>query len=196
MDELRFFTNNKNDWNYNILIDEPNINPYTNRPFKDGSYDPLKFNCLIMLKEILKQSNNIFHEDVHNWLEKKCYQKSRSDFYDILSITGHIFNYCLTCNEPINYKSFRKFCLKNPFYYNSFKEKALEEFEGRDDYERERNRNQHDLDKTYNNLFVKVTNIYLNSNDPNDLIKSKNFLIILEYLKKHIYYKSALHRLY
>jgi hypothetical protein len=193
MDELRFFTNNKNDWNYNILIDNPN--PYTNRPFKDGSYDPMKINCLICLKEILKYSPNIFHEDVHEWLNKKCHQKSRSDFYDILSITGNIFNYVLTCNEPINYKNFRKWCLINKIYYNSFKEKALEEFEGRDDYEKERNREKHDLDKTYNNLFVKITNIYLNSNDPNDLIKSKNFLIILEYLKKHIYYKSALHKL-
>ncbi len=195
MDELRFFTNNKNDWNYNILIDEPNINPYTNRPFKEGSYDPLKINCLICLKEILKQSNNIFHEDLLAWVDTKCNQGSKSDFYNILSITGNIFNYVLTCNDPINYKSFRKFCLKNPFYYNSFKEKALEEFEGGDDYERERNREKQDLDKTYNNLFVKVTNIYLNSDDPNDLIKSKNFLIILEYLKKRIYYKSALHKL-
>jgi hypothetical protein len=65
----------------------------------------------------------------------------------------------------------------------------------RDDYERERNREKHDLDKTYNNLFVKVTNIYLNSVDPNTRIKSRNFVIILEYVKKHIYYKSGLHKL-
>ena len=102
----------------------------------------------------------------------------------------------MTCNQPITYKGFRKWCLVNKIYYNSFKEKELCEFEGETDNERERNREEHDLNKTYNNLFVKVTNIYLNSNDPNDLIKSRNFLIILEYLKKHIYYKSALHRLY
>jgi hypothetical protein len=195
MDELRFFTNNKNDWNYNILIDEPNINPYTNRPFKDGSYDPLKINCLIMLKEILKQSNNIFHEDLLEWIGKKCYQGSASDFYDILSITGNLFNYVLTCNDKINYKHFRKWCLVNKIYYNSFKEKELCEFEGETDNQRERSREEHDLNKTYNNLFVKVTAIYLNSNDPNDLIKSRIFLIILEYLKKRIWYKSALHKL-
>lgn len=195
MDELRFFTNNKNDWNYNILIDEPNINPFTNRPFKDGSYDPLKINCLIMLKEILKQSNNIFHDDLLEWIDKKTGQGSKSDFYDILSITGNIFNYVLSCNDKINYKDFRKWCLHNKIYYNSFKEKSLEEFEGEFQCEKERNREEHDLNKTYNNLFVKVTAIYLNSNDPNDLIKSKNFLIILEYLKKRIWYKSALHKL-
>jgi hypothetical protein len=195
MDEFRFFSNDKNDWNYNLLIDNPNINPYTNRPFKDGSYDPMKINCLIMLKEIMKQSNNIFHEDLLEWIEKKTGQGSKSDFYDILSITGNLFNYVLTCNDPINYKKFRVWCLHNKIYYNSFKEKELCEFEGGDDYERERNREEHDLNKTYNNLFLKVTAIYLNSNDPNDLIKSKNFLIILEYLKKRIWYKSALHKL-
>jgi hypothetical protein len=140
MDELKFFTNTPTDWNFNPLIDNPNINPYTNRRFKDGSYDPMKINCVIMLKEILKHSNNIFHDDLLEWINKKCFQGSKSDFYDILSITGNLLNYVLTCNEPINYKNFRKWCLINKIYYNSFKEKALEEFEGRDDYERERNR--------------------------------------------------------
>jgi hypothetical protein len=64
MDELRFFTNYKTDWNNNISIDNPLINPYTNRRFKDGSYDPVNINCVIRLKEILKQSNNIFHDDL------------------------------------------------------------------------------------------------------------------------------------
>ena len=148
-----------------------------------------------MLKEILKQSNNIFHEDLLEWIDKKCNQGSKSDFYDILSITGNTFNYVLTRNEPINYKFFRKWCLTNKIYYNSFKEKELCEFEGETDNQRERSREEHDLNKTYNILFEKVTAIYLNSNDPNDLIKSKNFLIILEYLKKRIWYKSALHKL-
>ena len=195
--ELNFFTDNIDDWNYNILVTNPDINPYTNKLFnKNGHYDGMKYNCVIMLKEILKQSNNIFHEDIHNWLNKKCYQKSKSDFYDILSITGNIFHYVLTCNEPINYKSFRKWCLNNKFYYSSFKEMKLEEFEGTCDNERERKRDKHDLDKTYNNLFKKCTDIYLNSDDDNDRIKSRNFIIILQYLKKHIYYRNDLHKLY
>ena len=48
---------------------------------------------------------------------------------------------------------------------------------------------------TYNNLFKKCTDIYLNSDDENDRIKSRNFIIILQYLKKHIYYRIALHKL-
>ena len=32
MDELQFFTNTPTDWNFNILVDNPLINPYTNRP--------------------------------------------------------------------------------------------------------------------------------------------------------------------
>ncbi len=150
----------------------------------------------IMLKEILKQSNNIFHEDVHQWLEKKCYQGSKSDFHDILSITAHLLHYVLNCNEPINYKNFRKWCLKNPFYYNSFSEKTLDDFQGEDIYEKQRTKEKADSDTTYNILFNKIIKIYTNSDDENDRIKSRNFLIILEFLKKRIYYRSALHKLY
>jgi hypothetical protein len=54
----------------------------------------------------------------------------------------------------------------------------------------------HEFDKIFKGFVFQAENIYLNSNDPNDLIKSRNFLIILQYLKKHIYYKSALHKLH
>ena len=195
--ELVFFTNNADDWNYNILVDNPDINPYTNKLFNEnGHYDGMKYNCVIMLKEILKQSHNIFNHDVLEWIIKKCFQKSKSNFYDILSITGHLFHYVLNCNEPINYKSLRKWCLKNPFYYDSFKDKTIEEFDGDDLYAKQRNKEKYDIDMTYNNLFKKSTDIYLNSDDENDLIKSRNFLIILQYLKKHIYYKSGLGKLH
>jgi hypothetical protein len=40
-----------------------------------------------MFKEILKQTNNIFHDDLLEWINKKCFQGSKSDFNDILSIT-------------------------------------------------------------------------------------------------------------
>jgi hypothetical protein len=127
---LIFFSNNKNDWNYDELIDNPLINPWTNKAFKSLSYDDMKFNIIIFLKEIIKYSNN-FHEDLHDWINKKCFQKSKSKFYDILSITGHLFNYILTDNQPINYKFFRIWSLKNKIYYNSFKEKALDRIRGK-----------------------------------------------------------------
>ena len=149
-----------------------------------------------MLKEILKQSPNVFHEDILEWINKKCFQGSKSYFYDILSITGHLFHYVLSWNETINYKNLRKWCLKNKFYYDSFSEKTLEEFDGGDLYAKQRTKEKYDVDMTYNNLFKKCTDIYLNSDDDNDRIKSRNFIIILQYLKKHIYYRSALHKLY
>ena len=31
--ELNFFTDNIDDWNYNILVTNPDINPYTNKLF-------------------------------------------------------------------------------------------------------------------------------------------------------------------
>jgi hypothetical protein len=73
MDELRFFTNTPTDWNYNPLVDNPSINPYTNRVFKYSCYDPMKLNCIKMLKEILKQFNNIFKDDLLEWINKKMF---------------------------------------------------------------------------------------------------------------------------
>ena len=194
--ELNYFTNTQTDWNFNILVDNPSTDPYTNRPFKSMSYNGMKYNVVIMLKEILKNSNNIFHEDILEYINKKCLQGSKTDFYDLLSITAHLFQYVLSCNEPINLKSLRKWFKKNPFYYDSFKEKTLEEFNGNDLYEQQRNKEKYDTDTTYNNLFNKIIKIYTNSDDDNDRIKSRNYLIILEFLKKRIYYRSALHRFY
>ena len=197
LNELVFFTDNKDDWNYNILVTIPDIDPYTNELFNnEGYYNQMKYNCVIMLKEILKQSVNVFHEDILDWLNKNCFQGSQSNYYDILSITAHSFHYSLNSNEPINYKNFRKWVLKNPFYYDSFKEKTLEDFDGNDLYEKQRNKEKYDSDTTYNILFNKCIKIYTNSDDENDRIKSRNFLIILEFLKKRIYQRSGLQKLY
>ena len=194
--ELNFFTNTPTDWNYNILVDNPSTDPYTNRPFKSMSYNGMKYNVVIMLKEILKNSNNIFNEDVHEYINKKCMQGSKTDFYDLLSITSHLFHYVLNCNESTNLKSLRKWFKKNPFIYDSFSEKTLEQFDGNDLYEMQRSKEKADSDTTYNNLFNKCIKIYINSDDENDRIISRNYLIILEFLKKRIYYRSALHRFY
>jgi hypothetical protein len=89
----------------------------------------------------------------------------------------------------------RKWAINHPFLYNSFNGKTLEEFEGDDVYAKQRTKEKYDIDQTYNKLFVKITNIYLNSSDPNDLIKSRIFLIILEWLKLRIGHGSGLHKL-
>ena len=187
MDELRFFSDNIDDWNYNILVTNPLINPWTNKAFKSLSYDDMKYNIIIFLKEIIKYSNNL-HEDLHSWINKKCFQKSKSKFYEILSITGYLFNYILTDNQPITYKGFRKWCLINKIYYNSFKEKALDEFEGDFECEKERNREAHDLEKT-NNILLDKINVLEN------LEQKEHFKVILKYFEKHLRYKCALHKL-
>jgi hypothetical protein len=129
--ELNYFTNDPADWNFNQLVDNPSINPYTNRAFKSGSYDGLKYNAVIFLKEILKNSNNLFNDDILEWVNKKAFLGSKSDYYDILSITAHLFKYILFHGDtPINYKSLRKWAINHPFLYNSFNEKTLEEFDG------------------------------------------------------------------
>ena len=81
-------------------------------------YDGLKYNCIIMLSEILKYSNNLFNDDLKQWIFKKAFQGTKSSFWEILNITVHIFNFYLLRpnNNEINYKSFRKWYLKNPLY--------------------------------------------------------------------------------
>ena len=146
-DDPQFFTNTPTDWNFNPLVDNPKINPYTNQNFANNAlYDGMKYNAVIMLKEIIKQSNNIFSDDILEYVNKKCLQGSKTHYHTLLSITAHLFHYALASGKPINYKSFRRWCLKNPFYHDSFKEKKLEDFEGDDDYEIYISRNDINLD--------------------------------------------------
>ena len=124
--DLIFFSDDVNKWNYSSLVLNPNINPYKNKAFNNNrnqEYDGLKYNCVVMLKEILKYSNNLFNGDLKQWIFKKALQGTKSSFWDILNITVYIFNYYLLRgnNNEINYKSFRKWYLKNPFYLESDK---------------------------------------------------------------------------
>ncbi len=73
-----FFSDNINNWNFSPLVLNPSINPYKNKAFNNNNnqyYDGLKYNCVIMLKEILKYSKNLYNDDLKQWIKK--------------SITGH-----------------------------------------------------------------------------------------------------------
>jgi hypothetical protein len=51
----------------------------------------MKYNCVIMLKEILKHTNPYLNNDVKEWISKKALQGSKSNYWDILSITVNLF---------------------------------------------------------------------------------------------------------
>ena len=69
----------------------------------------MKYNTVIMLKEILKHTSQYLENDVIVWIIKKAFQGSKNDYWEILSITTNLFYYYLfRTDETINYK-------KNPF---------------------------------------------------------------------------------
>ena len=122
--EFDFFSNDYNNWNYNPYINTPNIDPYnlkrTITITGTNSYNMMKYNAVIMLKEILKHVNQYLCDDVKDWIFKKALQGTKSDYWNILSITTNLFYYYLFRTEKtINYKKFRLWFRKNPLYIGS-----------------------------------------------------------------------------
>jgi len=77
----------------------------------------MKYNAVIMLKEILKHTSQYLNDDIKHWINKKALQGTKSDYWDILSITTNLFYYYLfRTDETINYKKFRLWFRKNPLY--------------------------------------------------------------------------------
>jgi hypothetical protein len=123
-DEFNFYSIFTDDWNYNYLLLEPNSDIYNNfKPFKESSYNGMKHNILIYFKELLKLVNdkNLINADVKTWIFKKAFHEpNKRNYYDILSIFGHLLKYYIenyNRNEPINYKEFRKYFQTNKFLY-------------------------------------------------------------------------------
>ena len=190
--DLNYFSDDVNKWNYSPLVLNPNINPYKNKPFNNNNnqyYDGLKYNCVIMLKEILKNSNNLFSEDLKQHIFKKALLGTKSNYWNILNITVYIFNYYLLRpdNNEINYKSFRKWYLKNPLYNES--DKKLNEFDGDNEFRKQEQMNKYIKNKTYDQIYNKVLEIEDNE------IKEK-FIIISKFLKDKILCGCALYKLY
>jgi hypothetical protein len=190
--DLIYFSDDVNKWNYSPLVLNPNINPYKNKAFNNNrnqEYDGLKYNCAVMLKEILKYSNNLFSEDLKQHIFKKSLLGTKSNYWNILNITVYIFNYYLfrSNNNEINYKSFRKLYLKTPFYLES--DKKLNEFDGDNEFRKQEQMNKYIKNKTYDQIYNKVLEIEDNE------IKEK-FIIISKFLKDKILCDCALHKLY
>ena len=96
-DEFDFFSNDCNNWKYNPFINTPNADPYTLKRTinisSNNSYNLMKFNAVIMLQEILKQTGKYLNDDVKEWIYKKALQGSKNDYWEILSIKTNLFYY-------------------------------------------------------------------------------------------------------
>ena len=80
----------------------------------------MKYNAVIMLKEILKHTSKHLNDDVKEWIFKKTLQGSKNCYWEILSITTNLFYYYLfRTDETINYKKFRFRFRQNPLYIKS-----------------------------------------------------------------------------
>ena len=83
-DELYFFSNECNNWNYNPYINTPNADPYNKKRTinisSNNSYNLMKYNCVIMLKEISKHTSKYLNDDVKEWIFKKALQGSKNDY--------------------------------------------------------------------------------------------------------------------
>ncbi len=80
----------------------------------------MKFNCVIMLKEILKHTNQYLNDDVREWIFTKALQGSKNDYWEILSITTNLFYYySFRTDETINYKKIWKMDLEKSITYKS-----------------------------------------------------------------------------
>ena len=90
-------------------------------------------------------------------------------------------------NNEINYKSFRKWYLKNPFFLES--DKKLNEFDGDNEFRKQEQMNKYIKNKTYDQIYNKVLEIEDNE------IKEK-FIIISKFLKDRIFCGCALYKLY
>ena len=64
-EDLDFFSTDFKNWNCNEMINRPGLDPYNNEKKLDPfDYNLLRYNCVIVLKEILKNTNQYLHDYV------------------------------------------------------------------------------------------------------------------------------------
>ena len=70
--DLEFFSTDVNNWNYNEFINTLNADPCKLKRIinisSNNSYNLMKYNCVIMLKEILKHTKQYLENDVLEWI--------------------------------------------------------------------------------------------------------------------------------
>ena len=174
--KYNFYSLFSDEWNSNHLIIEPYQDYFNNyKPFKKDSYNGLKYCIYIYFKELLKLLNNkkLINDDIIIYLHQKFFNNmNKTNYYNFLSWFSHLLKYYINNynkNETINYKNFRKYCLKNKFLYELNEEEEKEFF-------RENIRS----DKTYNIL---INELNENINDEEIKIKIKTMIKYLYYNK-------------
>ena len=79
-DEFDFFSNDSNNWNYNPFINTPNADPCNKKRVinisSNNSYSLMKYNAVIMLKEISKHTSKYLNDDVKEWIFKKALKET------------------------------------------------------------------------------------------------------------------------
>jgi hypothetical protein len=76
-----FFSTDCNNWNYNEFIKTPNADPYNKKCVinisGNNSYNLMKCNIVIMLKDFFKLTKQYLENDVIDWIIKKALQDSK-----------------------------------------------------------------------------------------------------------------------
>ena len=70
-----FFNTDPDKWNYNEMINKPGFDPYNNKKKLDPfGYSLMKYDAVIMLKEILKHIKQYLENDVIEGCLKKLFK--------------------------------------------------------------------------------------------------------------------------
>ena len=84
-DEFDFFSSDCNNWNYNPFINTLNADLYnlkrTINISSNNSYNLMKYNAVITLKEFLKHTSKYLNDDVKEWKYNAYYVKRRFKTY-------------------------------------------------------------------------------------------------------------------
>ena len=134
IDDINLFSKNPNNWNYNPLLLNSDIDPDTGKQFNgnNSTYQPLKYSYRIILKKLLHYSSSLFSDEVKQHIYKICFNGPKSCYFKIVSYTSHILQYYLyylkdnTTPSQLNYKAWRKFNINNKLYKQVCKKEKLE----------------------------------------------------------------------
>ncbi len=76
------------------MIKTPDIDPSnTNKKINDENYYLYQYNGLIFLDVILKYSKDYLDDDFDEWIKKKNFHGSKSDYWYILNIHTYVCIY-------------------------------------------------------------------------------------------------------
>ncbi len=83
-EEFICYTSNFPDWKYNKMIRLKDVDPFnSNKKLNISNYNLYKYNCSNFLDVILTYTRQYLNSDVIDWLFKKCFKGSKSDYWSI-----------------------------------------------------------------------------------------------------------------